>query len=114
MTRFLDGPAEGVTLLLKRAPFFLRAVQAKDGTWDALDQLTDTPRSDETIAVYQVTAEPGWVHICSRGRNGFGGGRYVTAEYRLASDPPSADVARDATSWREWANTEGPKRGFQP
>lgn len=56
MTRFLDGPAQGVTLFLHRAPVFLRAVQELEG-------------------------EPTWMHVNRRvnGRNVSGcyrGGQY--------------------------------------
>lgn len=111
MTRFVDGPAEGVTLMLRRAPFFLRAVRAADGEWDALDQLEDQPSADETVVVYQLHGEPSSMHICNRGR-GARSGWYRGGEYRLASAPPSDEVARDNAKWERWAMTEGPKRGF--
>ena len=38
--RFLDGPAKGAILDLRRAPLFLRVVSdVDDGTIDALDRL---------------------------------------------------------------------------
>jgi len=110
MTRLLDGPAAGVTLWLSRAPVFLRVVQAPDGTWDALDQLTDTPRPDERLVVYQLASEPRRMHvqrreICRRVCSWYEGG-----DYRLAADPPAEAVARDRTRWEAWATTEGPRR----
>lgn len=54
MTRFIDGPAEGVTLMLKRTPVYLRVVRNRQGKWDALDQLDDSPASDEEIFVYRL------------------------------------------------------------
>jgi len=57
MTRFLDGPAEGVTLMLRRAPIYLRVVH-RGTEWDALDALDDRPTPDETIYVYVLHGEP--------------------------------------------------------
>lgn len=47
MSNFIDGPAKGVHLSLRRSPMFLRAVCEPNGKWDALDQLTDTPARDQ-------------------------------------------------------------------
>jgi hypothetical protein len=99
MTRFLDGPAVGTTLLLKRAPLFLRAVQDQAGTWDALDQLTDEPRADERIVVYRMVEGPTVVHI-NRGRNG--SGFYRGGGYLLVDPQPSDDVVRKTQLWRWW------------
>lgn len=114
MTRFLDGPAEGKTLMLHRAPFFLRAVQAPDGTWDALDQLDDEPKPDERIVLYQLEGEPTWMHVCRSPRSQ--SGMYRGGTYRLAANPPDEATLRDRRKWQWWANTEGPKRsaGVQP
>jgi hypothetical protein len=63
MTTFEDGPAKGQTLMLQRAPLFLRVVIDPSGKVDALDQLTDKPASNEKIFAYVLTAEPGRFHI---------------------------------------------------
>ena len=49
MTRFLDGPAAGVLLALRRAPLYLRVVYhaKREEPWDALDQLADVPGEHE-------------------------------------------------------------------
>jgi hypothetical protein len=66
VTRFIDGPAAGTVLSLKRSPLFLRAVQDPlDGKWDALDQLDDAPRPGERIVVYRKTEDRGMVHLPS-------------------------------------------------
>ena len=113
MTRFLDGPAAGKTLMLGRAPFFLRAVQAPDGTWDALDQLHDTPKPDERIVVYQLQGEPTRMHMqrVVNGRRACSW--HEGGEYRLAADAPDDVTARDTAAWREWCYREGPKRTNQ-
>lgn len=108
MTRFLDGPAEGVTLMLRRAPVFLRAVKGAGDTWDALDQLQDTPEAHEAVYVYALDGEPGWMHVCrSRGQ----GGRYTVASYRLVSPQPPDTVLRTTSEWREWTAAEYAKQG---
>lgn len=100
MTRFVDGPAAGKTLLLKRAPLFLRAVQTASGEWDALDQLDDEPQAGEHIYVYQRSGPPLRAHI-NFGRRGCG--FFEGGEYRLAAAQPPDDVLRDRVSWRAWA-----------
>lgn len=100
MTEFLDGPAQGTKLMLGRAPHFLRAVQAKDGTWDALDQLADTPAADERIVVYVMVGEPTWMHVrASRGRSGV----YRGGKYTLVDPQPPEPVLRERSQWEAWA-----------
>jgi hypothetical protein len=41
MIRFLDGPAMGQSLELKRTPRYLRVVRSAAGTWDALDLIAE-------------------------------------------------------------------------
>lgn len=100
MSRFLDGPAAGTSLLLKRAPQLLRVVQDTNSTFDALDQLHDTPALGERITVYERVTKPSTVHI-NAGRKGCGW--FQIAEYR-AIDPQPADAdVRVTIRWREWA-----------
>jgi hypothetical protein len=107
MTRFVDGPAAGVTLMLRRAPMLLRAVRAADGTWDALDQLEDTPRADETVVVYRMARGPFAMHVNRDRRHGgcawYRGGEYVA----LDPQPPTTTV-RDTETWRAWAQEIAP------
>ena len=98
MTKFQDGPAKGKTLMLKRAPLFLRVVE-KGGEFDALDQLKDTPAPDEKLTAYVLTKKTGLVHI-NMGRKG--GGWYPMAEYKLASVQPYDATMRAADKWRAW------------
>ncbi len=98
MTHFIDGPAAGQTLMLKRAPLYLRVVE-KNGAWDALDQLEDTPDPAEKIYAYERVGKPGQVHI----NQGSGrGGWFTMAEYSLVADQPGDVVMRDPESWRKW------------
>jgi hypothetical protein len=107
MTRFLDGPAKGTTLFLRRAPVYLRAVQSADGSthagaWDALDQLDDEPRSDERIVVYRLDGEPTWCHINRRG----GGGIYRGGSYRVVVPQPADEAVRSNIHWRQWVGEQ--------
>lgn len=99
MSRFLDGPAEGQSLLLRRAPKLLRVVRSDAGDLDALDQLADTPKVDETITVYERVTAPSTVHIKMRC------GWYQIAEYRQTSRQPDDATARSTAAWRAWAST---------
>lgn len=46
MTTFIDGPAKGQTLMLRRNPVYL-IVTEENGKFDALDQLEDAPKPTE-------------------------------------------------------------------
>jgi hypothetical protein len=52
MIHFLDGPATGQLLMLRRAPRYLRVTKSPRGVWDALDRLDDTPTAEEQVYVY--------------------------------------------------------------
>lgn len=99
MTRFQDGPAKGKTLMLKRAPRFLRVVEDRKGGIDALDQLEDVPHAHETIHAYEMIGERGMCHVnMGRGRGGF----YSFANYALCKTQPSDEVLRCNDDWRAW------------
>ena len=68
MTTFIDGPAKGQHLALKRAPRFLRVVVA-DGKWDALDQIEDEPRPGELVYAYEVHGPVGSCHISDQAKD---------------------------------------------
>lgn len=98
MTTFTDGPAKGQTLMLKRAAKFLRVTQA-DGKFDALDQIGDTPKPEETLFAYVLTGEVGHCHLnMGRGRGGF----YPIATYRLVPEQPSQATMRLQGAWEAW------------
>ena len=105
MVTFIDGPATGVVLELRRAPVFLRVVRSREtGNWDALDKIGDAPAIHEDVYVYRRHGEVGTVHLDGRDRRT--GKRFAkwlsVAEYRLATQPEDATL-RDITRWREWA-----------
>lgn len=103
-TRFLDGPAEGANLSLRRCPYFIRVVVDELGGVDALDQLDDTVRPGETAYVYVLRDVPTHAIACTRGK---GCRSLVIAEYRLHEEQPSQDTLRDNASWQEWAADQG-------
>lgn len=102
MTQFIDGPAEGQALHLKRSPTFLRVTKDRvSGSWDALDILEDTPTDEEDVYVYQLNSEPGICHTYSRkpGASGW----CMIAEYKLCVEQPIYDRdKREHAHWVEW------------
>lgn len=102
MTTFLDGPAAGVALTIRRTPRLLRVVRSWTGRWDALDQLGDEPKPWEEITVYRLVGVTG---IACR-RSGRGRGCFPMATYRVVEPQPAADQVRDTAAWREWALKE--------
>ena len=107
--RFLDGPAAGAALSLRRAPIFLRVViDRRTKAVDALDQLSDTPEPTEAIYVYRRSAYVGSAIVCSRGRGG-GCRSEQVAEYSLHPEQPEDAVMRDEKRWGEWAEQQWKK-----
>jgi len=82
LIRFLDGPAEGVTLFLRSAPEVLRVVRAEDGTWDALDQPGDEPRPGETVFVYRREGRGGVAMVDFARGSKHRSGAYASGRYR--------------------------------
>jgi hypothetical protein len=75
----------------------------ENGQWDALDQLEDTPRPDETLHAYEISGEPGRCHILKRGG---GSGWYGSANYRWVAEQPDDATMRDAEKWRAWCEAQ--------
>lgn len=110
MSDFLDGPAAGVSLSLRRSPLLLRVVCTSNGDpkWDALDQLSDTPAAGEDIYVYRKVKDDGTVHIDGV-RNGKRFGQWLSmATYAVVREQPDDATMRDTAQWRAWceANAE--------
>jgi len=100
-----DGPAAG-RFTVRRAPHFLRAVVADDGTIDLLDQLHDQPLRSERLYVYE--AVPGSIFdpdtlartgtfLCPQPA---ASGRY---HHRADVD---GETVRTTDAWRSWARTQ--------
>jgi hypothetical protein len=101
--RFLDGPAAGQVLELRRVPLLLRVVRNRmKNTWDALDQLDDTPKEREEIFVYLRSGQVQKIHIKADCRGG--GSRWVwIADYVHLIDQPTDAQLRETEAWRAWA-----------
>lgn len=110
MTKFLDGPAAGVTLMLHRAPHYLRAVRNAAGVWDALDQLGDEPKSNETIVVYEMASGPTRIHLQRRERGHRVCGWFEGGDYSLVEPQPADDAVRSTTAWRAWVAAQAKAR----
>lgn len=107
MVTFIDGPAIGRRLNLRRTPVFLRVVVEADGRFDALDQLDDDPTPTETIYAYRLTGQPSRGIACTRGK---GCRTFVHAEYRLCEDQPIGSESRE--SWSQWTEEQAVKQGL--
>lgn len=108
MTRFLDGPAAGVALTLRRAPLYLRAARDQHGKWDALDLLDDEPAEGEDLVAYRRVGPAGVMHLdytdrVTRRRRG---AWFKTAEYAVCAVQPHAETMRSAELWRAWCVAE--------
>lgn len=103
MTTFQDGPAKGKTLMLKRAPVFLRVTELL-GEIDGLDQLTDEPEPGETLHAYVLTEKPGHMHL-NTGRKP-GGGFFPIAVYKLVADQPNQSTMKETGAWQAWTRRQ--------
>lgn len=103
MIRFLDGPAAGQVLELRRVPLLLRVVRdCQTGEWDALDQLDDTPKPTEVIYLYLRSGTPQRIHV--KAARTAGGSRSLWhGEYLHLPEQPLIDVLRDNAKWQAWA-----------
>jgi len=105
MTKFQDGPANGVVLLLRRSPLFLRVVHAEGSeAWDALDRTEDILKRNESVYVYKRIGQACRVHL-NLGRKG-GSGYYALVDYAWAEPQPDEGTMRDTEAWRAWAPAE--------
>ncbi len=109
MTRFVDGPAAGVSLDLRRLPIFLRVVRDPEGKWDALDQLTDVPAPDEALVAYRKIAgseSSGFLDYTDKKTGRRCGRTFVAAKYAVVTEQPDDATMRDASKWREWCQEQ--------
>lgn len=107
MTKFENGPAADTTLCLARVPLFLRVAVADNGEVDALDQLDDEAKADETLYAYRKVSDDGTVHVDGRDRQGRRFGRwYVCATYALCEHQPDQATMLDVAAWREWTRKQ--------
>lgn len=109
--RFLDGPAAGQSLGLRRVPIFLRVVIDREtGKVDALDQLDDVPRPTEEVHVYEgdrstLFALRGDIIVCVRGADGMQQAATGSGEYHYRPDV-DGETVRDTEAWRAWCRAQ--------
>jgi hypothetical protein len=105
MLKFIDGPAAGVSLMLRRAPVLLRVTCNAAGKWDGLDQPQDEAEAVEQIYVYQLVEKPAPYHLCIRGKNRRDGGWYWSGTYRFLPDhqPEHRTLCNNAW-WGRWCD----------
>lgn len=108
MVRFLDGPAAGESLMLRRIPTLLRVVRSRNGAWDALDQLDDEPKPTETITVYRRRDDLAIskYFLCSRGKGKRESGQYWNAAYSVLAEQPADNQVRTTAAWQSWADAQ--------
>ncbi len=100
MVKFIDGPLDGVSLCLRRAPLFIRATVGNGCVFDALDQHSDEPGDDEQLYAYRRIGDAGSVHV-NGGRRSVNGW-YALATYRIVPEQPSDITMRNAKEWQRW------------
>lgn len=108
MIEFLDGPAAGQSLPLRRAPKLLRVVRSRSGEWDALDQLEDEPKLSEQIFVYRRRDDlpiSRYHLLCGR-RAKRATGWYWRASYSVIDPQPGEHDIRVTAAWRAWAEQQ--------
>jgi hypothetical protein len=108
---FLDGPARGQFLDLRRAPVVLRVVRSSRGKFDALDQPGDVATADETIFPYLLACTPTQMHIYAA--KSAGGSRWVACGvYELLAPlgvEPTDSTMRDNARWFDWCEANKPE-----
>lgn len=106
MTSFIDGPAKDQVLTLKRTPIFLRVVD-DCGTWDALDQLDDTPTLTETLHAYRLKKDMGHVFVDGTDKRGRRTGYSARiASYEYVQPQPDQQTMRNPAQWQAWCEAQ--------
>lgn len=104
MIEFLDGPAVGQTLLLRRAPLYLRVAfnpRKRSDQWDALDQLTDRPKRHEWIYAYHRAGKPSFLHRKAHS------GVWAVAKYEFVEPQPAAESTLwNKVDWQSWCRAQ--------
>lgn len=111
MTTFLDGPAKGQHLMLRRRVRFLRVVVSERGVWDALDQVSDSPSVSEKLYAYEAHGEGGMCHIRSSKKGS--GGFYPMQDYKFVVEQPDDATMRDVVKWVAWVEARAVRLGLK-
>lgn len=110
MTTFVDGPAQGQSLMLSRAAIFLRVVEL-NGVWDGLDQPEDAPAARENVYAYQIVEYKGHCFIDGQDKSGKRTGwRAAIASFRLVTNQPTDTEMRSTFGWRKWCEAEAERQ----
>jgi hypothetical protein len=116
MLTFVDGPAAGKTIGLRRAPRFLRITRRRfllgmedpGEEFDGLDQPGDIARHDESLYAYETKKLEGRAHMRFSGKAKSASGIYDIAEYRFIEPQPADDIMRDNKKWIAWCERQPP------
>lgn len=101
MTRFLDGPAMGQTLMLIRTPIFLRVTQRTDiklDKWDALNMPSDKALPEERLYAYLLVEHHGHAFIDGTHCRG----HFPMVAYAYIEAQPVDAMMRDNDAWARW------------
>jgi hypothetical protein len=107
MTRFTDGPADGITLFLQpKCVAYLRLARDRFDTlgnnngWTAIDRLRDGPTPRQSVYVYDRVGLAGtiWVRHMPSGRRVL----YHLGDYRLAAEQPDDATMRSHVLWTRY------------
>lgn len=105
MSTFRDGPADGVTLVNARAPWFLRIVVDPEGKVDCLDQVGDEPADGEGVFVYEAIpgthVGPALVRMTRPNRCVW----MQMGDYRHRADVDGEQL-RETAAWQEWTRAQ--------
>ena len=103
MTTFEGGPADNITLMLRRAPRFLRVVIDQGGEIDALDQPEDVRKDGEVVYVYERVGNATACFLTARSRSGQKiSGQHAMAKYAFRAAQPPASILNDNGRWQQW------------
>ena len=114
MITFTGGPAEGKQLRFVRCPLMLRVVvNNRTGEVDALNEVADVPKNEESIVVYRCDRFEGTCHVSCRPRSQ----SYWSsiAHYTLLPKQPAEMLIRFRLDWERWCdeNKEALMKGVE-
>ena len=99
MMRLTDGPAEGQSFRISRAPLFVRIVEGPGG-WDILNMLDDRIQENERPYCYVWQDIPTVAHF----RQKTGSGWRALGLYRLFEPQPRLEIMMDQDKWEAWVD----------
>jgi hypothetical protein len=110
MITFHNGPAHGVNLSLRRAPFFLRVTYCRDDgkdVFDALDQPLDQAAENENLFLYRIRPIRMGMAFIDGTRNGKRcGWSSIITEYEYVPLQPADSTMRDNDRWVKWCEAQ--------